>query len=158
MTMERRKYLALRLQELSPHSCIPANLTLQHVTDASLPLKFIVRFERSNADSYRRSDIIFDLKTARVCVSEGVYHAVRPFSRWTELTVILVQWSSKQVTKGTWRMREQCVYQALFPPPPHESLGTRLYAAIPDRQASLQMGSLIPRTKFELCSTTSLSI
>ena len=26
-----------------------------------------------------------------------------------------------QVIKGTWR-----VYQALFPPPPHKSLGTRL--------------------------------
>jgi len=31
-----------------------------------------------------------------------------------------------QVTKGTWRMREQCVPGFLSPPPTHESLGTRL--------------------------------
>ena len=30
-----------------------------------------------------------------------------------------------QVTKGTWCMCER-VYQALFPPPPYKSLGTRL--------------------------------
>ena len=30
-----------------------------------------------------------------------------------------------QVTKGIWRMREQCVPGSL-PPPPHKSLGTRL--------------------------------
>ena len=30
-----------------------------------------------------------------------------------------------QVTKGTWRMFEQCV-PGSPPPPPHESLGTRL--------------------------------
>ena len=30
-----------------------------------------------------------------------------------------------QVTKGIWRMREQCVPGSLLPPP-HKSLGTRL--------------------------------
>ena len=35
-----------------------------------------------------------------------------------------------QVTKGTWRMREQCVPGSLFPSPPHESLGTRLWIHI----------------------------
>ena len=25
-----------------------------------------------------------------------------------KLTIILVQWNSMRVTKGTWRMREQC--------------------------------------------------
>jgi len=41
------------------------------------------------------------------------------------LTVILVQRSSMQVTKGTWRMREQCVPGSLSSSP-HESLGTML--------------------------------
>ena len=34
-----------------------------------------------------------------------------------ELTVVLVQRSSMQVTKGTWRMREQCVPGSLSSSP-----------------------------------------
>jgi len=65
MTKERQRYSALRLQEFCPHSCIPAKHCSTWLTQC-LPLKFTDRFERSNAERYRRSDIVFHLKTARM--------------------------------------------------------------------------------------------
>ena len=57
MTNERQKYSALRLQELSVRSCIPAKDCSTWLTQ-SLPLKFTNHFKRSDADSYCRSDIV----------------------------------------------------------------------------------------------------
>ena len=37
-----------------------------------------------------------------------------------KLPIILVQWNSMQVTKGTWRMHEQCVPSSLSPSPAQE--------------------------------------
>ena len=71
MTKERQRYSALRLQELCTRSCIPAKHCSTWLTQC-LPLKFTDRFERSNADSYRRSDIVFDLKTARMGLRRSI--------------------------------------------------------------------------------------
>jgi len=38
----------------------------------SLPLKFTDGFKRSNADSYRRGDIVFDLKIGRMCLRGSI--------------------------------------------------------------------------------------
>ena len=46
-----------------------------------------------------------------------------------KLPIILVQWNSMQVTKGTWRMHEQCVPSSLSPSPAQE----------PGNEASLQL-------------------
>ena len=45
-----------------------------------------------------------------------------------KLPIILVQWNSMQVTKGTWRMHKQCVPSSLSPSPAQE----------PGNEASLQ--------------------
>ena len=70
MTKEQQRYSALRLQKLCTRSCIPAKHCSTWLTQ-SLPLKFTDCFERSNADSYRRSDS-FWLKKPPVWVSEGL--------------------------------------------------------------------------------------
>ena len=54
------------------HAFVHSSQTLQHVTDACRPLKFTDRFEQSNAYSYRRSDIVFDLKTARMVLRRSI--------------------------------------------------------------------------------------
>ena len=71
MTKERQRYSALRLQKLCTRSCIPAKDCSTWLTQC-LPLKFTDHFERSNADSYRRSDIVFDLKTARMGLRRSI--------------------------------------------------------------------------------------
>ena len=53
------------------HAFVHSNLTLQHVTGV-LFLKFTDRFKQSNADSYCRSDVAFDLKTACMCLKGSI--------------------------------------------------------------------------------------
>ena len=68
---ERRRYSAPCLQELSTCSCIPAKHCSMWLMK-SLPLKFTDRFKQSNADSYHRHDIVFDLKTAHMSVRRSI--------------------------------------------------------------------------------------
>ena len=70
LTRERRRYSALRLQELSTRSSIPAKRCGTWMTQ-SFPLKFTDHLERSNVDRYRQSDIVFD-SIPPVCVTQGV--------------------------------------------------------------------------------------
>ena len=58
VTKEQWRYSALRLQELSTCSCIPAKHCNTWLMQ-SLPLKFTDHFKRSNADSYCRSNIVW---------------------------------------------------------------------------------------------------
>ena len=114
MTMEWWRYSFLRLQELSTCSSIPSKCFSMWLMK-SFPLKFTDRLERSNADRYRQSNIVFDLKITRMCPTGS----------------ITMQWglsSGKQkltcsgVVCRLPRELGACansVYQALFPPPLH---------------------------------------
>ena len=79
-------------------------------------------------------------------------YAVRPSAGKQKLTVILVY---SGVVCRLPREPGTCaksVYQALFPPPPHKSLGTRLHCAVhrfcfPDKEIECAMcGGGTPRT------------
>ena len=75
----------------------------------TFPLKFTNHLERSNADGYCQSNIVFDFNTARMCPTGSITTQCSLSGGKQKLTVILVLWSSMQVTKGTWRMHKQCV-------------------------------------------------
>ena len=84
-----RRYSALRLQELSTRSSIPAKRCGTWMTQ-SLPLKFTDHLERSNADRYRQSDIVFDFNIARVCPTGSITMQCGLSGGKQKLTVILV--------------------------------------------------------------------
>ena len=70
--------------------------------------------------------IVSDFKTARRYLTGSI---TLQCSLSAGKQIISINFSSKQVTKGTLHMCER-VYQVLFPPPPHKSQGTRLVANI----------------------------
>ena len=96
----------------------------------SVALKFTNRLK------YWQNDIVFDLKIARMCPTESVTIQCGLSAGKQNLTVIVVLWSSMQVTKGTWRMHEHSVYQA-FLPPPH----THTHTQEPGNEARVQVAS-----------------
>ena len=61
----------------------------------SVALKFTNRLK------YWQNDIVFDLKIARMCPTESVTIQCGLSAGKQNLTVIVVLWSSMQVTKGT---------------------------------------------------------
>ena len=71
MTRERRRYSALRLQELSTHSSTPAKCFGTWLTQF-FPLKFTDPLEWSNADCYRQSDLVFYFKIVHLCPTESI--------------------------------------------------------------------------------------
>ena len=89
MTRERRRYSALRLQELSTCLSIPAKRCGTWLMQ-SFPLKFTDRLERSSADRYRQSDIVFDFKTARMYPTGSITRQCSISEGKQKLTVILV--------------------------------------------------------------------
>ena len=70
--------------------------------------------------------IVSDLKTTQRCLTGSI---TLQYSLSAGKQNISINFSSKQVTKGTLHMHE-CVYQVLFAPPPHKSQGTRLAANV----------------------------
>ena len=76
--------------------------------------------------SYCQSDIVKSLKTAWRCLTGSI---TLQWSLSAGKQNISINFGSKQVTKGTLHMHEH-VYQVLFPPLPHKSLGMKLAANV----------------------------
>ena len=62
----------------------------------SFPLKFTNHFQRSNADGYRQSDIVFDFETTCMCTTGSTTIQSGLWAGKQKLTVILVWQSSMQ--------------------------------------------------------------
>ena len=107
MMKERQSYSALHLQELFMCLCISAKHCSTWLTQF-LPLEFTNHFKQSNAYSYRRSDIVFNLQTNHMSLRRII---------------------NKQCSGVVCRLPRELgaytnsVYQAFFPPSLHEILG-----------------------------------
>ena len=101
MTKERQRYSALCLQKLSMHSSIPAKYCRMWPITSNKAMQTVTV----------KAMLLLTSKLPVMCLNVN----------------ITLQWGRKQ----TWPMQElgacvHSVYQALFPPPPYESAGTRL--------------------------------
>ena len=116
----------------------------------SVPLKFTDHLERSNADRYRKSDIVFDFKIAHMCHTGSITMQCGLQQVNQKLTIILVY---SGVVCRLPRELGACangVYQAFFPPPPHKSLGPRLLPLISSLPPSLPPSlSRFPSYRFD---------
>ena len=88
----------------------------------SFPLKFTNCLNEAMQTVAVKAIIVSDFKTTRRCLTGSI---TLQCSLSAGKQNISINFSSKQVTKGTLHMCER-VYQVLFPPPPHKSLGMRL--------------------------------
>ena len=119
-TMTKERY-TLCLQELSMHLSVSDKSMKQ-----SFPLKFTNCLNEAMQTVAVKAIIVSDFKTAWRCLTGSI---TLEWSLSAGKQNISINFSSKQVTKGTLHMHEH-VYQVLFPPPPHKSQGTRLAANV----------------------------
>ena len=136
-TREWQRYSALSLQELCKRSSISAKRCGMWLMQY-FPLRF--------TNYVQAIPVLSDFKATHMCPTGSI---TMQYSVYRVKRITLVERNSMQVTKGTWHMHER--YEALFPPPPHKSLGMTLILTFSFTKLDWTCRSIQYETELLLC-------